>query len=329
MHNNRLAQVGATFGTGEYTVGNFDPTSTAPATNFRAYTSTLSAAGTNDNASFATTAPPPFTSDSDLHIPAGTATRLESGGAAVGVTTDIDLDARNATTPDIGADEFAGNPAPANDIAAVAFVYPPNGSTIPTGTFNPQARYNNNGTATQTNVTVRFRILNSSMTEVYNQTATIASIAPLQNVDVTFPPATISMAGTYTMIASVENPGDSNPANDSINGTFNTVVPFTGTINVGTSEAYTSLTNPGGLFQAINTAGASGTLVINITSDLTGETGTVALNEIAGGFTVTIKPSGAARTISGSSTATNGLLPFNATDNVTIDGSLSGVRTEV
>ena len=35
--NNRLAQVGATFGTGEYTVGNFDPTSTAPATNFRAY----------------------------------------------------------------------------------------------------------------------------------------------------------------------------------------------------------------------------------------------------------------------------------------------------
>ena len=95
---NRLAQVGATFGTGEFPVGDFDPTTTTPSTNLRAYTSTLSAAGTNDNASFATTAPPPFTSNVDLHIPAGTATRLESGGAAVGVTTDIDTEARNATT---------------------------------------------------------------------------------------------------------------------------------------------------------------------------------------------------------------------------------------
>lgn len=326
---NRLAQVGTTFGTGEFLVGNFDPTTTTPATNFRAYTSTLSAAGTNDNASFASSSPPPFTSNVDLHIPAGTATRLESGGAAVGVTTDIDSDTRNATTPDIGADEFAGNPAPANDIAAVGLVYPPNGSTIPTGsTFNPQARFNNNGTATQTNVTIRFRIIDSSMTVIYNQTATIATIAPLQNVDVSFPSTSIATAGTYTMDASAELAGDANPGNNTITGTFNTVTPIGGTVTVGTGGTYPSLTNPGGLFAALNLAGISGDLTVNITSDLTAETGAVALNQLveagAGGYTVTIKPSGGARVISGTGAASNGLINLNGADRIIFDGSLSG-----
>jgi hypothetical protein len=326
---NRLAQVGVTFGTGEFLVGNFDPTSTTPATNFRAYTSTLSAAGTNDNASFATTAPPPFTSDVDLHIPAGTATRLESGGAAVGVTTDIDNGARNATTPDIGADEFAGLPAPANDIAAVALLVPANGSTVLTGAaFTPQARFNNNGTATQTNVTVRFRIIDSSMVVIYNQTATIATIAPLQNVDVSFPSTSVVNPGTYTMEASAELAGDANPGNNTISGSFTAVAPIAGTVTVGTGGTYPSLTNPGGLFAALNLAGISGNLTVDITSDLTAETGAVALNQVAesgaGGYTITIKPSGAARTISGTAAANIGLINLNGADRIVFDGSLSG-----
>ncbi len=45
----------------------------------------------------------------DLHINITIVTQTESGGVAVaGVTTDIDGDSRHATTPDIGADEFAG-----------------------------------------------------------------------------------------------------------------------------------------------------------------------------------------------------------------------------
>lgn len=320
----RLAQVGTVFGAGEYPVADFDPTATTPATNFRAYTSTLSAGGTNDNASFATSSPPPFTSNTDLHIPAGTATRLESGGAAVGVTTDIDAEMRNATTPDIGADEFAGNPPPANDLAAAAFVVPANGSIIPTGSLTPQARFINNGTATQTNVTVRFRIIDSSMMTIYNETAIIPSIAPLQVVTVTFPMTTISNPGAYTMQASVELAGDQDTSNDTISGTFNTVVPISGTVSVGTGQTYTSLTNPGGIFDALNIAGISSNVVINITSDLTAETGAVQLNEFASPFTITIKPSGAARTVSGTSSATTGLIGFNAADRVTIDGSLSG-----
>lgn len=326
---NRLAQVGTTFGAGEFQVADFDPTSTTPATNLRSYTSTLSAAGTNDNASFATTAPPPFVSNVDLHIPAATATRLESGGAAVGVGLDIDAETRNATTPDIGADEFAGNPAPANDIAASSFVTPANGSTIPTGAaFTPQARFLNNGTAVQTNVPVRFRIIDAGMTTIYNQTATIPTINPLQVVTVTFPSTTIVAPGTYSMIATAENPSDSNPGNDSINGTFSAVTPIGGTITVGTGGDYTSLTNPGGVFQALNTAGISGNVVVNIISDLAGETGAVALNQLAeagvGGYTVTFKPSGAARTINGTGATSNGIINMNGADRIIFDGSLAG-----
>ncbi len=57
---------------------------------------------------------PPFLSTSGssgnfLHINPAIPTLLESGGIPVaGITSDYDGDARNATTPDIGADEFSG-----------------------------------------------------------------------------------------------------------------------------------------------------------------------------------------------------------------------------
>ena len=87
----------------------------------KAYSSTLSTAGTNDNASFGFITAAPFVSNTDLHI-AGTypATQLESGGAIVSATTDYDGQNRYpnsgypdnpsspATAPDIGGDEFAG-----------------------------------------------------------------------------------------------------------------------------------------------------------------------------------------------------------------------------
>mgnify|MGYP002651274427 CR=1 FL=1 len=97
-----------------------------------------------------------------------------------------------------------------------------------------------------------------------------------------------------------------------------------GEISVGTGQTYTSLTNAGGAFEALNTGGATSNITFNITSDLTAETGAVALNEVAGGFTVTIKPSGGARVINGTSAASSAIIILNGADNVTIDGSLSG-----
>src|SRR5262249_47869616 len=61
-----VGQAGTTAGTNFFTYANFDPTQTTPTTNFRSYTSALSAAGTNDNAT--QKVDPQFVSASDLHI---------------------------------------------------------------------------------------------------------------------------------------------------------------------------------------------------------------------------------------------------------------------
>ncbi|MBS1494678.1 MAG: T9SS type A sorting domain-containing protein [Bacteroidetes bacterium] len=137
-----ILQVGTTAGSGFYLASNFIASSTTPSTNSRSYTSTLSAAGTNDNASIASTSAAPFTSATDLHIPALTATQLESGGVIVaGTTTDYDNQNRYpnagypdnpltpATAPDIGADEFAGTIV---DLTAPSIVYTALGNTAST-----------------------------------------------------------------------------------------------------------------------------------------------------------------------------------------------------
>ncbi|HET6991515.1 MAG TPA: hypothetical protein VFJ43_09340, partial [Bacteroidia bacterium] len=104
-----IAQAGTTAGTGFYLASNFNPVATTPASNLRSYTSTLSATGTNDNASFASTVIAPFVSTTDLHINNLAANAPDADGKAAviaSITTDIDGATRNATTPDIGADEF-------------------------------------------------------------------------------------------------------------------------------------------------------------------------------------------------------------------------------
>ena len=63
--NSLMAQVGTTFGTGEFLAANFNPGTTTPPTNFRSYTSTLGP-GTNDNASRSIN--PQFVSNTDLHL---------------------------------------------------------------------------------------------------------------------------------------------------------------------------------------------------------------------------------------------------------------------
>ncbi len=70
----------------------------------QAYSMTLSAAGTNDNASIAFNTAVPFIAADDLHITCGSA--VDNAGVPIaGITTDIDGNMRSATTPDLGADE--------------------------------------------------------------------------------------------------------------------------------------------------------------------------------------------------------------------------------
>lgn len=96
-----------------------------------------------------------------------------------------------------------------------------------------------------------------------------------------------------------------------------------GVYTVGATGQYASLTNPGGAFEDLNASGAYSNVTFNIVSDLTAEDGSVAINEVVGGYSVTIKPSGEARTISGTKAST-ALIRTDGASNVTIDGSLSG-----
>ena len=116
---NGIAHCGATYtspvtaiGVGLYAAADFNPAVSTGILNFRNYTNTLSAAATNDNASFASSNAAPFISTTDLHLStiSPQLTNVEQKGAAglVGVTTDIDGNTRpdGATTfPDMGADE--------------------------------------------------------------------------------------------------------------------------------------------------------------------------------------------------------------------------------
>lgn len=114
----------------------------------------------------------------------------------------------------------------------------------------------------------------------------------------------------------------------------NTAFPIGGTINsyavtaslsgtITVPGTYPSLTLAGGAFEAINSATVTGNIVIEITDDLTGEIGTVALNQFASPYTVTINPSGGVlRIISGS--ASGAVIKLNGADDVTIDGLNTG-----
>lgn len=95
-----------------------------------------------------------------------------------------------------------------------------------------------------------------------------------------------------------------------------------GTMTVGNSGTYSSLSGPGGLFAALNAAVLTGNVIVQVSSDLT-ETGSTMLNQ--SNFndypqpTITIQPDSAVtRTISGSATA--GLVTFNGADRVIING---------
>ena len=102
---------------------------------------------------------------------------------------------------------------------------------------------------------------------------------------------------------------------------YNIVAPLTGTWTVGPGGNYSTLTNTGGLFAALNSGVLEGDLTVDLIGDIA-ETGSTVLNAItANSFPsppVTIQPSSATmRTISG-------MIRLSGAQRVTIDGSFGG-----
>ncbi|MBK9984671.1 MAG: hypothetical protein IPP15_20290 [Saprospiraceae bacterium] len=277
---------------------------------------------------------PQFLTNADLHISTSLTTPVESAANnGTVITIDIDADLRNGSTPDIGADEGTFIAPVANDIQATAFIDPTNGGSKITGVaFSPQASFTNNGTATQTSVPVRYKIIGPSpaVTEVYNQTGTIASIATGITSTVTFPSATIAAAGTYTIQAISELPGDGVPGNDQISGTLTVLAPLCGTYHVGSAQTapFNTITNAIGV---INTVGVTCAVTFLLDDAIyPTETFPLTINAFTGASpsnTLTIRPaSGVTASVSGSINTT--LFDINNGDFVIIDGSNNGTSSK-
>lgn len=102
--------------------------------------------------------------------------------------------------------------------------------------------------------------------------------------------------------------------------------PLPVNLTVGTGQQYSSLTNAGGLFNAINTTGGlGGNTIVTISSNLT-ETGLHALNGIKmNGFSLQIKPAAATLyDIRNTTGIANKTFDLNGAKRLTIDGSFNG-----
>lgn len=104
---------------------------------------------------------------------------------------------------------------------------------------------------------------------------------------------------------------------------------LSGNYTVGTlgGEDYTSLTNSGGIFDAINTNGVSGNITVEITSDLLTESGDTPIDEWLGGWTVNIVPQTPSLKTIVHNNCSNDLILLNKADNLIIDGRYAASGT--
>jgi hypothetical protein len=311
---------------------------------------------------------PPFLSTTGsspdfLHVNPATPTQAESGAAPIaGITDDFDGNTRNASTPDIGADEFAGTLL---DLTVPAISYSPLASGIVAANrtfsnvvitdlsgvnispaFRPRVYYKKstdgvNSINDNTSATAGWKFVQANGGGGSPFTFTI-------DYSLLFGGSGVSIGDTiqYFVVAQDLAPTPNVGINSGIfNATPSSAAltaaafPITGTINsyniagsiggaktVGAGGDYPTLTGAGGLFADINGRVVNSNLTVTITADLV-EDGTNALNEWAedgvGGYTLTISSSASTiRNITGA--VANGMIRFNGADRVTIDGRFGG-----
>ncbi len=289
----------------------------------------------------------------DLHIQAPpVSTPIEGTGFGVAVSFDFDGEDRTAFTPtDMGADagDFEGIDLTAPAFGAFNITGVCNGATshsftvaitdastvnVTSGTA-PRVYYKKSGdandltgwkfvesasTSSPYTFNINFSTLNAgsvSPGDVLQYFVVAQDTAPTPNVGIAT--GTFTAAPTTVALTSGAFP---------IGGTIKTfsILPCSGTVTVGATGAnYPSLTNAGGLFEAINATTLTGPLVANITTDLTLESGSVSLNQWlesgVGNYTLTIQSSAAAqRLITSTSAATTGLIRIVGADRTTFNG---------
>ncbi len=223
---------------------------------------------------------------------------------------------RIMTTNAVGNDELVG----IDDI---------NITCQPAANLPPVAVDDNQNTTLNVPLVVNGSVLTSNDSDPEMQSLTVTAVGNAVNGTVGLSAGVVTFTPTagFTGAASFEYTVSDGALTDV--GLVNVTVSgpvFNGAVNVGTGESITSLTNAGGLFEQMNSGTVSGDVIVNLTSDLSGETGTHALNQLtetgSGGYTVFVRASGAARSIEGSSAL--GLIRLNGADRITFSGLALG-----
>ncbi|MFN7965607.1 MAG: hypothetical protein U0V87_07965 [Acidobacteriota bacterium] len=286
----------------------------------------------------------------DLHINPASTTPIEGNGLAIaGITDDFDGDIRaNFGPTDIGAD--AGNFLGV-DLTAPTITYTPLPNTTSTADRTLSISVTDTSGVPTTGIGLPQLYFRKGTSGAYS--ASQCSFVSGSNYTCTFTYASVGgvVVGDKIQyyVAAQDNANNvttnplagasgfsANPPAASTPPTtpnaYNIAAALSGTKTVCASGCdYASLTNTGGLFETVNAAVLTGNLIIDITGDLAGETGSVALNQWTedgvGGYTLTIRPTGGARSITGTGTGTT-LIKLNGADRVTIDGSVGGGGTD-
>ena len=199
------------------------------------------------------------------------------------VNTDFDNQSRNASNPDIGADEFTPN---TNDVLLEAWVYPYNLiSTSAAVTIN--VRVKNIGTTTQTSIPVKYSIDGGQTFVSETLTGSLATNAT--NVYSFSSTADLSTFGNYECLAVVSLATDQNRMNDTLVTDIFACSPLSGTYTLGkdTSNTFSSTAQ---ISAVLNSCGVSGPVVINVDSGI--YHGSVTFKEVSGASitnTITIK----------------------------------------
>ncbi|RTQ49594.1 T9SS type A sorting domain-containing protein [Hymenobacter gummosus] len=286
-----------------------------------------------------------------LHINPATATQVESGGQPIsGITTDFDGDTRNATTPDLGADEGTFTP---QDLSGPSIVYTALGNTpstanrtldvtitdpsgIATAANAPRLYYRKAGSSTYAFVNAT-----SVSGNVYTFTFDFAAIGGVTGFDqIQYYVAAQDNSPNQNGSSSPVGGTGTNPPGTTFSGTPNSFFiqgALSGTYYVGTSTSpapartYATLTAAATAYNN-NTLGGAVTFVLldAAYSATTGETFPVVFTANAAASatnSLTIKPNtGVTATITGSSSA-SAVLQLLGTDYLTVDGSASGTSS--
>jgi parallel beta-helix repeat protein len=227
---------------------------------------------------------PGYMSVSDLHTNLIPFNNL--GTPISAVTTDIDGDARDASTPDIGADEFT---PPANDVAVIEWVAPMTGINLnPAVTIT--VKIANFGTANQSNVPVKYSIDGGA---TYVSEVIAGPIVSQDTISYTFnTAANFNTFGLYNSGAFVDLTNDQNRMNDTIFYDIYACNPFSGsyTIGQGSGFDFASFTDA---VNALNSCGVSGPVTLVAANDTFNEQFTIGSIPGASALnTITLKGSG-------------------------------------